>query len=159
MAGYFFPGELPFPLQNIRHEFDQLLDRVWHGGINTPPLDGQDWAPCIDAVDDGERYVVRIEVAGLSAEDVEVSVLGSTLMITGCKPRPAKKGEGSRVLRGECRFGSFSRKLELPSAVQDDAVSASCRNGVLELVVPKKAEARGRTIRVNAAGPGGGPAS
>lgn len=148
MPGFPFPNDLPFSVQNIRNEFDQLLDRVWHGGLNTPPLDGQDWAPCIDVIDEGERYQVRVEVPGLSAEEVEVSVLGNTMIVSGCKQRPIRPSDGKRDLRNECRYGSFSRKFEFPFPVQEDAVSATCRLGVLELTVPKKAEARGRTVPV-----------
>ena len=51
----------------------------WHSGISTAPLDGQDWAPTIDVVEDHENYYVQAEIPGLSAEDVDVSILETTL--------------------------------------------------------------------------------
>ncbi len=149
MASFQFPPELPFSLQDMRNEFDRLLDRVWHVGLNTAPLDGQDWAPCIDVVDEGEQFRVRLEVPGLAGDQIDVSILNNTLMVRGCKPLPPKPAEGQRQLRGECRYGGFSRKYEFPSSVREDGIDAVCKNGVLELTVPKKAEVRGRTIKVN----------
>jgi len=150
MPSFQFPTELPFSLQDVRGEFDRLLDRVWHVGLNTAPLDGQDWAPCIDVIDEGDHYRVRLEVPGLAGDQIDVSILNNVLIVRGTKPVPPKPAEGHRQLRAECRYGSFSRKYELPSAVNEEGVSAVCRHGVLELTIPKKPEARGRTINVTA---------
>jgi len=144
-----FPSDLPFSLQNVRKEFDQLLDRVWHVGLTTAPLDGQDWAPPMDIFEEPDRYRVRVEVPGMGADDIEVSILGNLLTIKGCKATVPALTEEPRMLRSECRYGSFSRKFELPSEVQEDAVSATCKNGVLELAIPKRPETRGRTVKVN----------
>jgi HSP20 family protein len=147
-----FPSDLPFSLQNVRKEFDQLLDRVWHVGLTTAPLDGQDWAPPMDVIEEADRYLVRVEVAGMSADDVDVSILGNVLSIKGCKATGPAAANGAHALRSECRYGSFCRKYELPGEVQEDAVSATCKNGVLELMIPKKHEARGRTVKITPAG-------
>jgi HSP20 family protein len=147
-----FPSELPFSFQDVRNEFDRLLDRVWHVGLNTAPLDGQDWAPCIEVIEHPDRYQVRIEVAGLTAEDIEVSILENVLSARGCKQAPPAPAEGSRRLRAECRYGSFCRKFEFPTRVREDAVEAECRNGVLMISVPKAPENKGRTIKVGAGG-------
>ena len=148
MPGFQFPTEIPFSFQDVRNEFDRLLDRVWHVGLNTAPLDGQDWAPSIDVVDAGDSYHVRLEVPGMSADQVEVSILSNSLLIRGCKPSPPKPGEGQRQIRAECRYGSFSRKYEFPMPVSEDGIGAACKHGVLDITVPKKPEARGRSIKV-----------
>jgi len=142
-----FPTEIP-SLQDVRHEFDRLLDRVWHVGLSTAPLDGQDWAPCIDATEFADHFVVRVEVPGMSAEEVDVSILNCTLTVRGCKRAPAPLPEGARRLRAECRYGGFNRRYELPGQVQEDGISATCRDGVLEIRIPKAPEVRGRTVKV-----------
>ncbi len=144
-----FPSDLPFSLQNVRKEFDQLLDRVWHVGLTTAPLDGQDWAPSMDVFEEADRFLVRVEVPGMSAEDIEVTILANVLTIKGCKATIPASNQEPRALRSECRYGSFSRKYELPGEVQEDAVTATCKNGVLELEIPKRHEARGRTVKIN----------
>ena len=149
MPNFPFQGDIPMSLQGMRDEFDRLLDRVWHGGLSTAPLDGQDWAPSIDVVDTASAFEIRVEVPGMAAEDIDVSILQDVLTIKGCKKPGETPKEGERRLRSECRYGSFNRRLELPSQVNEDGVSANCRDGVLHLSLPKKVEAKGHTVKVN----------
>lgn len=151
MANMPFPSDLPFSLQGIRNEFDRLLDRVWHGGLSTAPLDGQDWAPSIDLVEGADAYHLRLEAPGMTAEEIDVSILANVLTVKGCKKPGRAPHEGERTLRAECRYGSFCRRIELPGSVAEDGISATCRLGVLELTLPKKAEATGRTVKVSGA--------
>ncbi len=144
-----FPSDLPFSVQEIRNEFDRLLDRVWHGGLSTAPLDGQDWAPPLDVYEHPDRFQVRVEMAGVAAEDVDVSILEGVLTVRGTKAPPQQTGETGRRLRSECRYGRFCRKFELPAAVQENAISASHKNGVLNIEVPKSPEVRGRSVKID----------
>lgn len=149
-----FPRDFPFSIDEMRSEFDRLLDRVWHGGLKTAPLDGQDWAPCIDVTDEGGVYHIRVEIPGLCAEDVEVSILEGALLIRGNKPHPGKPdkpGEKADRLRGECRFGGFCRRYEFPLPVEEGGVKAACKYGVLDITVPKVQEASGRSVVVESA--------
>ncbi len=148
MPEFHLPKNLPFSLQDLRDEFDRMLDRVWHGGLSTAPLDGQDWAPRLDVIDDGPNYHVRLEVPGLSAADVDVSILDKTLTVKGNKPDAARPEQPPRYLRRECRYGAFCRRYELPAAVDTENVNAACRDGVLEVIIPKKPEAQGRPVKV-----------
>lgn len=148
MPDFPFPKNIPFSLQDLRDEFDRMLDRVWHGGLSTAPLDGQDWAPRLDVIDDGPNYHVRLEVPGLSAADVDVSILEKSLTIKGNKPCTAKPEQPPRYLRRECRYGRFCRRYELPAAVDAENVKAACRDGVLEVIIPKSPEAQGRPVKV-----------
>ena len=145
-----FSRDFPFSVEDMRSEFDRLLDRVWHGGLKTAPLDGQDWAPCIDVTDEGSVYHIRVEIPGLSAEDVEVSIFDGVLSIRGNKPYPGKPDKPGR-LRGECRFGGFCRRYEFPLPVEEGGVKAACKYGVLDITVPKVQEAQGRSVVVESA--------
>jgi HSP20 family protein len=151
MANFSIPRDFPFSVQDLRSEFDRLLDRAWHVGLNTAPLDGQDWAPCLDVVEEADAYRVRVEIPGVRGEDVEVAILGNTLTIKGTKPAPATvEGEDRRSLRAECRFGGFCRQYELPASVREDGVTASCKNGVLEVTIPKTPEVVGHKVKIQA---------
>lgn len=143
-----FAGQIPASLQEARNEFDRLLDRVWHVGLSTAPLDGQDWAPCIDVAEFPDRFEIRAELPGVAADAVDVSILDNALTIKGSKAPPPDAAPGRQAVRGECRYGRFCRTYLLPSPVRDDAVTAACRNGVLEISVPKAESARGRTVKV-----------
>ncbi|MEE8386019.1 MAG: Hsp20/alpha crystallin family protein [Dehalococcoidia bacterium] len=149
MANFPIPRDFPFSVQDLRTEFDRLLDRAWHVGLNTAPLDGQDWAPYLDVVEESDAYRVRAEIPGVRGEDVEVAILGNTLTIKGTKPAPAQaEAEDRRSLRAECRYGGFCRKYELPSPVREEGVMASCKNGVLEVTIPKTPEVVGRKVKI-----------
>lgn len=151
MPNFFFNRDVP-SLNEIRNEFDRLLDKVWHGGLNTSPLDGQDWAPPLDVIDEPLFYRVRIEVPGLTADQVEVTVHKNVLTVKGTKASGHDPQHPPRTLRSECRFGAFHRQVEFPTPILDDGIKAACRNGVLTLEIPKTPVSIGRTVRVEDAG-------
>ncbi len=152
MSKFPFPSDIPLSVGELRDEFDRLMDRVWHGGLSTAPLDGQDWAPRIDVYDLGHEYQVRVEVAGLSAEEVNVSILAGAITIKGTKLPPEQHRQGIHRLRSECRYGSFHRRYQFPEEVNDATVTAGFKDGVLLVKVPKAEAAKGRNVRVEAAG-------
>ncbi len=147
-----FSREGVFSIRDLQGEFDRLIDRFWHGGLSTPPLDGHDWAPPVDMTDEPGAFRMRVEVPGLTADQIDVSVAGRKLTIRGTKPNPRDKSDPRSAMRSECRYGSFGREIDLPADVQADAIRASCRNGVLELEIPKSAAARAQTVKITAAG-------
>ncbi|MFQ5430761.1 MAG: Hsp20/alpha crystallin family protein [Phycisphaerae bacterium] len=148
MAKIPFASDIPFSLQEMREEFDRMLDRVWHSGLTTAPLDGQDWAPRLDVYEHPDRFHVRVEIPGVRVEDVEVTILDNVLTIKGVKTAQDRQTENIRCLRSECRYGSFCRRYELPAAVEDAAVKASSKDGVLDIMIPKVEQTQGRTVKV-----------
>ena len=103
-----FARDLPSSMQDVRNEFDRWLDRLWHSGWTTAPLDGQDWAPRVDVVDEADCFRLRAEVPGLTAEDVELSFLDGALTIKGTKPscrgfRSASSTFGCRAISNRSR--------------------------------------------------------
>lgn len=96
-----------------------------------------DWfAPASEASANGESYVVRIELPGVEAEDVDVSVHDGTLTIKGEK-RSSREEKGENYFFSERQFGSFSRSFRLPSDADEAAVAADMKDGVLVITVPK----------------------
>lgn len=150
MPNFPFPSDLPFSMQDVRGEFDRLLDRVMHGGVNTAPLDGQDWAPRIDVVEHPDAYHIRVELPGVAAGDVDVSILEKEITIKGVKMLPDEPPESVRRLRSECRYGSFCRNFTFVQDVEDQSVSASFKAGVLTVKVPKSPQTKGHKVQVRA---------
>jgi len=144
-----FGKDVPVSIGDLQSEMNRVFDRFWHGGLATGPLDGQDWAPPLDVIEQEDRYVIRAEVPGLEAKDIEVSVTGSTLTLRGHKASELREDDDSNVIRAERRFGSFHRAVELPAAVETEGVAACCKRGVLEIALTKKEDARAKTIRVD----------
>jgi HSP20 family protein len=143
-----FRKDMPVTLGDVQNEVNRLFERLWHGGITTGPLDGQDWAPPLDVLDDQDRYVIRAEVPGLDVKDIEVSVSGDTLTLQGHKPAERREGDERKYILMERRYGGFNRSIPLPVGVDASGVTATCRKGVLEIVLPKKEENKPKPIRV-----------
>lgn len=91
---------------------------------------------CAVSADSENEIVVKAEVPGCKAEDIDISVHGNTLTISGeKKAEEEKKEKGYYHL--ERSYGSFRRELSLPGDVDPDKVEASCKNGVLTVTLPK----------------------
>lgn len=96
--------------------------------------------------DDG--YVVRAEMPGVKKEDIRVSVEGSQVTITGEVKRESEEKEGEQVIRSERYFGKVARSFSLPQDIDESKVKAQYNDGVLELVLPRRAKSAGCKIEV-----------
>jgi HSP20 family protein len=96
---------------------------------------------------DEDHLYVEAEVPGLSEKDVEITVHGDVLSIKAVRPEPQDR---KYVYNGRL-FGHFERALVLPEAVDTEQIEATVVNGVLQMTLPKKAEARPRKITIKGA--------
>ena len=137
----------PAELTGLRHDLDHVFDTLWTGGQKTAPASGT-WSPSIDISETPEAYLVTAEVPGVDKKDVQVTVLENRLLIKGEKQSevPGEKQNTHRVERG---FGAFSRSFDLPRAVEAEKISASYKDGVLRISVPKAEEAKPKQIEIN----------
>ena len=108
------------------------------------------WAPVVDIFEMGDDLVIRAEVAGLEKDDVEISVENNTLTLRGERNREPQLEEKD-AYRLERSFGIFTRSFILPKTVDSTRISASYKNGVLELKIPKVAQVLPRKIEIKAA--------
>ena len=108
------------------------------------------WAPVVDIFEMGDDVVIRAEVAGVESDDVDISVENNTLVIRGERKRETGFEEKD-AYHLERSFGAFTRSFTLPKTVDSSRISASCKNGVLELRIPKVAEAKPRKIDIKVA--------
>jgi HSP20 family protein len=144
-----FAKGFPTSLADLQEEVNRVFDRMWHTGLSTPPLDGQKWAPPVDLLDEPAQYVLTAEVPGLNVEDIELSFDEGELILRGHKPVAQSSEEEVNYLKHERRFGSFCRRVPLPERVQEDAITARCTKGVLEVVLPKREQTQRRSVRID----------
>ena len=121
-----------------------------------PAQPGAQFVPSIDAVEDEAEFRVTAELPGLDKDDFSVELEDGVLTLKGEKRShyDSADDESPRgVRRVEARYGSFERRLRFGVEVDEDGVSASYKNGVLEIVVPKRVEDEPpvRTIEVETA--------
>jgi HSP20 family protein len=139
---------MPFSVSGLQDEVNRLMEKLWHAGVSTRPLDGQEWAPAVDLYEHPEQYTLLVEIPGVDPSEIEVTHVGATLTIRGSKAAPDETSEEQRPLRRERRFGTFCRTVELPGDIDAERLSARCHGGVLTIVVPKSEASRARSVRV-----------
>lgn len=105
--------------------------------------------PPINIYDDGERFIARAELPGVDPADLEVSVAGNTLTISGKRIIPPA-GENAAYHRRERQSGEFRRAFTLPDLVDSSKVTAASKFGVLEIVMPRSEQAKMKKIPVKA---------
>ncbi len=125
-----------------RNSFDNLFDAFFGEDSRLPVLTGNAaFSPRIDVKEDDASYEISAELPGLEEKDIEVSVDDGTLVLRGEKSGASEEKEG-KFFRQERIYGRFERAFHLPDGVQDDAIEAKFKNGVLSLHLPKKEEAK-----------------
>ena len=103
----------------------------------------------IDVTEDEKAYKVRAEIPGFNREEISVSVEGDQVSISAETRREKEEKKGDQVVVRECYSGKQYRAFTLPQAVDDAKTSAKYTNGVLELVLPKKAAASTKKIAID----------
>jgi len=103
--------------------------------------------PDIDVTETDKEYRVTAELPGLSKDDIDVSLEEGVLTIRGEK-RQEERHEKEDYVCVERSYGSFVRRIPLPSEVDESRVEARFKNGVLRLTLPKSEEHRGRKIEI-----------
>ena len=109
------------------------------------------WFPVTDVSETPDQLILRLEVPGLSRDDIKLSVERNTLTVRGEK-RQETTTEGENFYRNERAYGSFERSFALPSHIDADAVKATMENGVLTITFPRREEAKAREIQIEGAG-------
>ena len=101
-------------------EFDDLMDRFLG---KEPFLTGftRTFTPAIDISETDDAFLVKGEIPGIDPKDLDISLTGQVLTITGEKKEEKEEGDGG-THRKERRFGSFTRKFTLPCEVEKDAI-------------------------------------
>jgi HSP20 family protein len=115
----------------------------------------QAWAPAVDITERKDAYLVAVELPGVAPEDLEITFQDGLLTIQG-ERHAAHDPAAEKVHRAERRYGPFRRSITLPSHVMADAIEATARDGVLQILVPKATEAQAKRIPVR---PGNGKAA
>lgn len=103
----------------------------------------------LDVTENEQAYTVKAEMPGARKEDIHVSIDGNQLTISAEVKHESEKKDGERVLMREMTQGSIARGLTLAYEVDEAEARAKFENGVLELTLPKRREAKGRRIAIS----------
>lgn len=136
-------------INQLQNEMNQLLDRFF-GETDTEDsrVMTSHWVPPVDIIEEPERFVLLADLPGVESNDMEITMEGGMLTIRG--ERRANSEQRGDYRRAERVHGTFYRRFGLPDTADPERISAKCRNGVLEVVIPKQEAKRARRIPVNA---------
>src|SRR4030095_9575461 len=105
------------------------------------------WAPALDISERKDAYLVTVELPGVEADDLEITMEDGLLTIQG-ERHFAHDSSEQQFHRVERRYGAFRRSITLPAQIQAEQIEASFDNGMLQILVPKMEEAKAKRIQV-----------
>lgn len=129
-------------LSDLRDEIDRFFESPL---ARTSEFLG--WTPAFDVYEEKDNYVVKAELPGMKREDINVSIQGGDLVISGERKRETTTDQAG-VYRAERYFGKFQRAVSLPATVSAGEVRAEYKDGVLTVMLPKSEEAKPKQIEV-----------
>lgn len=122
-------------LGHLARHMTDIMHRVLHSSFSTgqkPP----DWVPAVDISEMCDHWEVIVELAGVRHDDIEVYTENRHLTITGWRHDPSSP-EKVRLHQMEIEQGQFRRRVLLPAGVDEDAITARYRDGLLRVRIPK----------------------
>ena len=137
-------------LMSIQNELNRLFGRTY-AGDDAGGSTGTAWMPQLDVYETADRFVVKVELAGVEPDDVDLSVEDSTLTVRG-ERRFYDEVDDDAFHRVERRYGAFARSLTLPQTADAERIEASFDRGVLTIEVPKAEQAKPKKIEIKATG-------
>lgn len=108
------------------------------------------WVPAVDIAEEKSRFVVHADVPGVRPEDIDVTMDAGVLTVSGVR-NPGSRDDDVELRRTERASGRFLRRFTLPESTDADKITARCRDGILEVSIPKLPEIQARQITVEAA--------
>lgn len=131
-----------------KQEMDRLFARLAEMKWDEVPALG-DWAPSMDISETKDSLVVKVEAPGMDQQDIQISMQENLLTIKGEKKQEKEEKE-EHYHRVERSYGAFTRSVRMPVAVDASKVTASFKNGLLTVTLPKTPASKGTTIPIKA---------
>jgi HSP20 family protein len=111
---------------------------------------GGSWAPAVDIYEQGSDIVLKAELPGVDPKDVDIRLENNVLSLRGQRKLDGEVKRES-YHRVERSYGSFSRSFTLPTVVDQGAIKAEFKDGLLRVTLPKREEAKPKQIQINVA--------
>ena len=139
------PARALSPFEEMERRFEDFIRRPlsalepsWWPRMRMPEMESV--SPNVDIFEEGHNFVVKAEIPGMKKEDIQVNLTDDMITISGEKKKE-EKVEKKDYYRVERSYGSFSRSFRFPQEVQTDKAKATFKDGILEVSIPKTAEA------------------
>ena len=135
-------------LLTTQREFDRLFKEAFSPMSGETEVSTRSWAPPVDIYETEDAIVLKAELPGIDPKDVEVRVEDNTLYLKGERNYEKEVNE-QNYHRIERSYGSFARSFSLPNSIDAEKVKAEYKDGMLTLTMPKREEAKPKTIKID----------
>jgi len=135
-------------LLTTQRELDRLFREAFSPVSGETEVSTRSWAPPVDIYETEEAIVLKAELPGIDPKDVEVRVEDNTLYLKG-ERKYEKEVKEQNYHRVERSYGSFARSFSLPNSIDAEKVKAEYKDGLLTLTMPKREEAKPKTIKID----------
>src|SRR6059036_2265783 len=137
------------PFRDIQNEMNRLFDRFLgrQPATATGP-DRQTWVPIVDMHETNDDLILDFEIPGVREKDISLSITGDLLTVRG-ERQFRQELKDDHTYHIERAYGKFERAVQLPMPVQAGRVTATFRDGVLEVRLPKAEEVRPKEIKID----------
>jgi HSP20 family protein len=132
----------------LQRQFDRLIDDVFLPKEYNRNNKSNSLTPAVEMTETPEAVYLKLEIPGVEAKDIDIQVTQDTVSISGEKHQETTTETDGKTST-EFYYGKFQRVLSLPTAVQNNNVTAEYKNGILKLVLPKQEEVKSQVVKVN----------
>lgn len=133
-------------LSTLQEQVNRLFEISFKGNADHSAL--TTWAPAVDIYETENELVIKADLPEVAEKDIDVQVENNMLTIRGERKFEQNVKEDN-YLRVERAYGSFSRSFSLPNTVNTEAIQANYKEGVLKVVLPKRAESKPKQVKIN----------
>lgn len=137
-------------LLTTQDRFNRLFNETFSNAFGNEQLSSKAWTPAVDIYETDHNLVMKAELPGIDPKDVEIRVEDGTLYIKGERKYENEVKEES-FHRVERSYGSFARTFTLPRTINTEDIKADYKDGLLTLTMPKREEAKPKTVKINVA--------
>ncbi len=134
-------------LKSFRNDVNRLFDDFFN--LRTAGLFDSEWLPAMDVYDDEKNFYIKADVAGIDQKDLDVTINGNVLTVSGKKTEEKKESEGKNFIFTERRTGSFSRSITLPAGFKQKEIKGDLKNGVLTITIEKERTEKTEKIKID----------
>lgn len=134
-------------INKLKRDIDRLFSRILDEFGVSSPLYSPRAFPTIDMEETNDSIIVRADIPGLNPDDIDIEVTDDRLNIRG-EFRRERETRGGNYFRTERHYGSFYREIPLPCKIKTEDVTATYRDGVLQVELPKCTPEEPKVIRI-----------
>jgi HSP20 family protein len=133
-------------LRSFRNDVNRLFDDFFN--LRTAGLFDSEWLPAMDVYDDEKNFYIKADVAGIEEKDLDVTINGNVLTVSGKKVEERKDSEDKNYIFSERRSGLFSRSVTLPGGFKPKEIKGELKNGVLKITIEKEKSEKTEKIKI-----------